>query len=272
MNAAIARRPDPRHRLRAASGVGLLSGVGGGLASLGGGTLLIPLLTDLLRLPALDARGTALAVSLVNALAGSAAYAAGGRIAWAPLFWAGLPALLIAPLAARLSRDWRTRGLRIAFGLVVMLGGIALFAAGMTPPDGFARGWPHIYLLFVGVLSGAVAGVAGISGGPVLVPLFVLGLGMPQALAQGSSLITRLPATLSGLWENVREGHVSWHLLPWLALGGLIGSLLGARLALALPEHLLRWLFAGLLIALGLFEIMDRPGHRLSAHHHDPYP
>lgn len=252
--------------------IGFVAGIGGGLASLGGGTLLIPLLTGLLRVDALDARGTALAVALVNAVAAGAAYASQGKIVWSTLLWAGIPSLAVAPLAARFSRNWPVRVLRIAFGAVVILGGVALLAVGTAPPHGIATDWSGIYLLLVGVFSGAVAGIVGVSGGPVLAPLFVLGLGMPQALAQGSSLVTRLPSTLSGLWENAREGHVRWSLLPWLASGGLVGALIGAHLAMALPEHILRMLFACLLVVLGLFEILDRPGHRIAAHHHDPYP
>lgn len=252
--------------------IGLIAGFGGGLASLGGGTLLIPLLTGLLRLDALDARGTALAVALVNAITAGAAYAIKGKIVWSALLWAGVPSLFVAPVAARMSRNWPVRGLRIVFGVVVILGGAALLAVGTSPPHGFASSWSAIYLIFVGVFSGAVAGIVGVSGGPVLAPLFVLGLGMPQALAQGTSLITRLPSTVSGLLENAIEHNVRWALLPWLAVGGLIGALIGAHAAMALPEHLLRMLFACLLIALGIFEIFDRPGHRHPPHHHDPYP
>lgn len=268
-------RDPKRHKQRLLSViVGLIAGFGGGLASLGGGTLLIPQLTGFLRLNPLDARGTSLAVALINAMTGTVIYAAADRVAWSPLLWAGLPAMLVAPLASRLSINWPDRGLRIAFGLVVIFGGIALLAVGAKPPVGFARTFMDVYLIIVGLLAGAVAGIVGVSGGPVLAPLFVLGLGMPQALAQGSSLLTRLPATLSGLWENARERHVRWDILPWLAVGGLCGAVMGSRLALALPEHTLRILFAGLLIVLGLFEIFNRPGHHLPwhHHHHDPYP
>lgn len=254
-------------------GIGLSAGFGGGLASLGGGTLLIPELTTFLGLSGLQARGTALAVALINALSGTLIYAADDRVAWSPVLWTGLPALIIAPIAARISQGWSTRLLRILFGVIVIFGGASLMAIGATPPNGIAHNWQIIYFLLVGVISGAVAGFAGISGGPVLAPLFVLGIGMPQALAQGSSMATRLPATLSGLWENARENHVCWRLLPCLVIGGISGSLLGARLALNLPEHILRLLFASLLIVLGIFEIINRPGHQhLHPYHHDPYP
>lgn len=272
MTAPTHHVPLPSRQAFIAMVVGVISGFGGGLASLGGGTLLIPQLTGFLRLSPLDARGTALAVALINSIMSSIIYASAGKVAWTPIFWAGLPAMLIAPVAARLSRNWPDRGLRITFGLIVILGAVALLAVGSAPPPGFARSLPTLYLLGVGLLSGGVAGLVGVSGGPILAPLFVLGLGMPQALAQGTSLLTRIPSTVSGLWENGREHHVRWNFLPWLAGGGLLGSWGGSYLALALPEHLLRVLFSSLLIVLGIFEILNRPGHNLPWHHHDPYP
>ncbi len=260
------------HRLLRGLWIGATGGFGGGLASLGGGTLLIPLLTEVAGLSALRARGTALAVALASAASAAFAYAHGGRVAWLPVVWTGVPALVVAPLAARWSRGLKEAALRRAFGGVVILGGAALLLVGHGFAAGFAVAWRDGYLVLVGVVAGAVAGVVGISGGPVLAPMFVLGLGMSQALAQGTSLVTRLPATVSGLWENAREGHVDWPLVPALALGAVGGALGGARLALWLPDATLRTVFAVLLMLLGIYEIAGRPRHRVRMRHHDPYP
>ncbi|MEJ2061065.1 MAG: sulfite exporter TauE/SafE family protein [Gammaproteobacteria bacterium] len=252
--------------------IGLIAGFGGGLASLGGGTLLIPLLTGPAGLSSLEARGTALAVATVSAVTGTAVYAHGGRVDWLPLLWTGIPALIVAPLTARWSKQLPAVTLRRAFGVIVLIGGIVLLMLGEAQLAGFAHGWRDPYLLGVGLLAGTVAGVVGVSGGPVLAPLFVLGLGMPQALAQGTSLVTRLPATLTGLGENAREGNVCWGLLPTLVIGAFFGALAGARIALLLPEPVLRSVFGVLLILLGVYEILGRPGHPARHHHHDPYP
>lgn len=74
----------------------------------------------------------------------------------------------------------------LAVGLVAGVGGLLVLfrdqlAGGFAMPE--ALRIP--YLLSVGVLEGLVGGVVGISGGPILAPLFVLGLGMAQQLAQG---------------------------------------------------------------------------------------
>jgi len=108
----------------------------------------------------------------------------------------------------------------------------------------------------VGIIEGAVSGIIGISGGPVLAPLFVLGLGMPQQLAQGCSLAARLPAILSGTWENARLGNICWSLVPGLAIGAVAGAWAGSHLALWLPEQGLRTGFGLLLIGLGIHYLL----------------
>ncbi len=114
------------------------------------------------------------------------------------------------------------------------------------------------YLIGVGVIEGLVAGSVGVSGGPVLAPLLVLGLGMPQQMAQGCSLAARIPAVVAGSLENFRHGHVRLALLPGLISGGLLGAWLGSRLALSLPELHLRSLFAVLLLIIGFRYLLSR--------------
>ncbi len=232
--------------------IGLIAGLGGGLASLGGGTLVIPLLMGWLGMGPLGARGTAMALSLFSASTGAWIYARHGMLDLPVAAWVAVPSFVLAPLLAKWSEDWPAWRLKRAFGIVVVIGGVLVIfrehlATGMVVPAAWTQG----YLLFVGVVEGVVSGIIGISGGPVLAPLFVLGLGMPQQLAQGCSLAARLPAVISGTWENARLGNIHWRLVPALALGGMSGAWAGSRLALALPEHGLRTAFGLLLVGLG---------------------
>ncbi|WP_457665939.1 sulfite exporter TauE/SafE family protein [Thiolapillus sp.] len=232
--------------------IGLVAGIGGGLVSLGGGTLVIPMLMGWMKMAPVAARGTAIAVSLFTAGMGAFVYGNSDMLDLPVAIWVALPSLIIAPLAAGWSENWPARRLKTGFGLVVILGGILVMfrdEAGIVLS--VSDRWEIPYLLLVGLLEGLVAGVIGISGGPILAPLFVLGLGMPQQLAQGCSLAARLPAVATGAWENWHLGNIQTGLIPGLALGGLAGAWLGSRTALWLPEHSLRFLFAIFLILLG---------------------
>lgn len=232
--------------------VGAIAGFGGGLVSLGGGTLVIPLLMGWLGLEPVRARGTAMVVAVFSAGMGTLVYARGGMLDLEAVLWVALPSFFIAPLAAGFSARWSAQRLKAGFGLVVVLGGALVVARDLLPGGvGVPDDWRPGYLLFVGTFEGLAAGIIGISGGPILAPLFVLGLGMPQQLAQGCSLAARLPAVLSGAWENWRLGSICWRLVPALALGAMLGAWIGSRTALFLPEHYLRLVFGLLLISLG---------------------
>ncbi|HEC18831.1 MAG TPA: sulfite exporter TauE/SafE family protein [Gammaproteobacteria bacterium] len=253
---------------------GFFTGFGGGLASLGGGSLLIPMLTDWLGLSQHQARGTAMVIAGITAISGTIGYGMHDSVQWDTLLWTGIPALLCAPLAARWTAHWPELTLRRWFGMVLLLGAAALILRGSEATGaGFASGWADLWLVLVGVIAGVVAGIVGVSGGPVLAPLFVIGLGMPQQLAQGSSLTARLPAILGSVWENQREGLVCWRIVPLLILGDVIGAAAGIHLALWLPEYMLRYGFAALLVLLALHELAGRPVRQHIRHRpHGSYP
>ena len=245
-------------------GIGVVAGVGGGLMSLGGGTLVIPLLMSWAGLTPLHARGTAILVSVFSAAIGTLIYASRGQVDLEIVLWVAIPAFIITPLAAAWSERLPANALKREFGFVITLGGLLVIVhdylptAFTIPPNDY-----HAYLLGVGVIEGLVAGVIGISGGPILAPLFVLGLGLPQQLAQGCSLAARLPATLSGSWENWRLGNICKPMIIPLAIGALAGATAGSHLALGLPEAHLRSLFGVFLILLGLHYLLrHRHGSR----------
>lgn len=160
----------------------------------------------------------------------------------------------------RLPRDCQPVGRKACCIWYSVLGILALVAKGDLQA-GIASGWPLTWQVLVGVIAGSVVGMVRVSGGSVLAPLFALCLGIPQQLAQGSSLVSRLPSIVGGVAENQREGAVCWLALPWLGLGIIVGTVLGGALAIYLPEHILRWLFAALLLLLGLHVIAGWPLH-----------
>ncbi len=232
--------------------IGAIAGIGGGLVSLGGGTLIIPMLMGWMKMSPVHAKGTAIAVSLFTAGMGTFMYSRSNMLDLPVAVWVALPSLFVTPLATKWSENWASSMIKKGFGLVVILGGfLVIFRDEGNFSMNISQQWEIPFLLSVGLLEGIVAGVIGISGGPVLAPLFVLGLGMPQQLAQGCSLAARLPAVATGTWENWRLENIRTHWIPGLALGGFLGTWVGSSTALWLPEHTLRIIFSVFLIILG---------------------
>ncbi len=104
--------------------------------------------------------------------------------------------------------------------------------------------------LTTGLSGGVLAGVFGVGGGLVMVPLLGLILGLDQRQAQGATLAAMLlPTGLPAVIEYHRRGiRTSVHLVAVLVLGFLVGIYGGAKVANSIPPGLLRWGFIAFLL------------------------
>jgi uncharacterized membrane protein YfcA len=116
-------------------------------------------------------------------------------------------------------------------------------------------------LLAVGLAAGLLAGLFGIGGGVVMVPAMVLIMGFDQHLAQGTSLLVIIPAAAAGSVTHYRHGRLALRDAAALAVGGVLGAILGSVTALSLDDQLLRRLFALFILAVaGRMLITRRSG------------
>ncbi len=107
--------------------------------------------------------------------------------------------------------------------------------------------------LLLGVFIGAVSGLVGIGGGALLIPILVLGYGMTQHRAQGTSLATLLlPIGLFAFWKYWKSGDVDLRLAILVAVGFAVGGWLGGSWAQHLSDVALRRGFAVLLIVIAI--------------------
>ena len=101
--------------------------------------------------------------------------------------------------------------------------------------------------VLLGAGAGVLAGLFGVGGGILFVPTLTW-LGLTQLHAEATSLLAIIPTVLVGVWRQSRYGNVRWR--PALVIGAAsVGATVGgAQVAESLPEHMLRKLFAVLLI------------------------
>lgn len=110
-----------------------------------------------------------------------------------------------------------------------------------------------IIILLVGLAAGILGGMVGIGGGIIIVPALVYFLGFSQFKAQGTSLaMLMFPVGILGVIQYYKQGYVDFRIVIVLAAGFVIGSLLGSRLSLSLPQDLVKKLFAVLMLLLGV--------------------
>jgi uncharacterized protein len=112
-----------------------------------------------------------------------------------------------------------------------------------------------ILLALSGVVVGAFSALFGVGGGLLMVPLITVFLDRSQHLAEGTSLLAIIPISIAGVLAHRGRGYVSLRAAAWLGVGGAGASAAGALLALSVPSHTLRVMFAILIAAVAVYLI-----------------
>jgi uncharacterized membrane protein YfcA len=107
-------------------------------------------------------------------------------------------------------------------------------------------------LVTLGLVAGFFGGLLGIGGGVVIVPWLVLLLRFSQHLAQGTSLTALLLMSLAGTISYLVLGHGNMVLGLEMGAGGVLGALLGTRLAHRVNGRVLRFAFSAVLVYVGV--------------------
>jgi uncharacterized membrane protein YfcA len=119
-----------------------------------------------------------------------------------------------------------------------------------------------LLVILIGFVAGILGGMVGIGGGIVIVPALVMLLGFTQHQAQGSSLVLlMLPVGILGVYNYYQQGHITMNtfkLVLILAVGFVVGSYFGSKIAVAIDVKLLRKLFAGFIMLVALKMLFDK--------------
>ncbi|MCG5495921.1 MULTISPECIES: sulfite exporter TauE/SafE family protein [Ectothiorhodospira] len=133
--------------------------------------------------------------------------------------------------------------------------------------------WDILAYLALGAFTGVVAGLLGVGGGLIIVPVLVwlftrqqVDSGIITHLAIGTSLATIIPTAIASTLAHHRHGAVQWQVIRQMAPGVMLGALAGATLAEFMSAVLLRQVFGVFEILMGIYLLMSlppRPGRQL---------
>src|SRR5207248_3138864 len=127
--------------------------------------------------------------------------------------------------------------------------GVSLRRAARRDRDPAAPAMTYALAVALGVVAGILAGLFGVGGGILFVPTLTW-LGLTQLHAEATSLLAIVPTVLVGVWRQQSYGNVRWRSALVIGLASVGATVGGAQVAESLPEHVLRKLFAVLLIAV----------------------
>ncbi len=237
-------------RVAALAGVGGAAGVLAALFGVGGGIVIVPSLIAR-GWQAHRATATSLAAIGATAVFGAVRYSFDGLVVWHDALLDRRP----GRRRRRVRHDARQARARSAP------------AAGIRVRDGRGRRQAglvsHVALaVALGLAGGVLAGLFGVGGGIVFVPALTLGLGLSQLSGEATSLAAIVPVVAVGSFRQHRSGLVEWRSAGLIGLCSLAGVLVGAEIALSLPESTLRRAFA-LFLLISAAQMALRARHQL---------
>ena len=115
-----------------------------------------------------------------------------------------------------------------------------------------------IALVALGFLSGVLGGMLGIGGGSVIVPFLILILGLEAHTAIGTSLAVIAGMAAVGAFAHYGMANVNLQAAGVLAAGAVVGVIIGARMAEAIPASLLVRIFGVVLLLISIRMIMGQ--------------
>ncbi len=110
-----------------------------------------------------------------------------------------------------------------------------------------------IILIIIGLCAGILSGLVGVGGGIIMVPMFVIFLGITQHNAQGMSLAVMLPpVTFLAVYNYHKAGEVDWKLALIASAVFIIGGFIGSKLALKIDQAILKKVFGFFMLIVAI--------------------
>lgn len=269
---------------------GLFAGILAGFLGIGGGTVLVPILVSLQYTPVQAVATSSLSI-VITALSGTIQNWRMGYLKLNQVLGIGIPAIVTAQFGVQLATLFPPSTLLIAFGCLLLLN-IYLMqirkqvtrkkeqeeaqlkfsdnsddpmgddpmgdrAVDPSPDNGEVADKSPTYLyvsrIFTGSLAGLLAGLFGVGGGIIMVPLQIVLLDTKIKSAIQTSLGVIVITAISSTTGHALRGNVLWTSGFILGFGGLIGAQISTRFLPKLPEKMVTLAFRTLLVILSVY-------------------
>jgi len=236
----------------------------------GGGNFYVAALV-LLGTPMHTASTTSQFILLASALSGALIFGKARTLSWRlALFFGGLNASM-AFVGGFTAHLFTGVALEIALSILLFIAGVAMLLperGGRKTADPRRGFWnlqegDYTYVVDLKVAipltlaTGFFSGMVGISGGSFLMPLMVVGCGVPVRVAVGTATVMLAATAATGFAGNALHGGFSPELAVPAALAAVVGGILGGKFALKTKPQSLKTISGLLTIVAAVFMLVN---------------
>ena len=243
--------------------LGFAAGVLGSMIGLGGGIIVVPILTFFGFSPTLAASNSLFA-AFSNAVASTISYSRQKRIEYSLGVKLGLLTIPGTVLGGYISSNVAPDLFKILFGFVLIASAAYIFLRKKIEnrEENFSKQM-MVFAIGASFFAGIISAFFGIGGGIIFVPLMVVGMGMAMKKAAPTSQLILLFASLSGVIVHTILGHSDFLQAGLLSIGSFAGGMVGARISADIQERFLQILVSVVIIVAAIKMFFDSLSDKL---------
>ena len=248
--------------------IGIIAGVMAGMFGIGGGVVMVPSLIAVMQYSLVQANGTSLAALMMPVgIFAVIAYKKNDLLDVKVAIVLAFGLLLGVLFGAKLALSLPTNILKQLYGgfllwicwrffeMTDILKRRFKFELNISKQEIESQEikMPLPLLIVFGIFAGVLSGLFGIGGGLVMVPIMITFMHFNPKKAVGTSLgALLLPVAFPGVLMYYKAGQLNIPAAAMLAIGLVLGSIIGAKITITLPAPIIKKVYALFLLVMGL--------------------
>ncbi len=226
----------------------------GSMSGIGGGAFMVPLFYHM-GLYIEKAVGTSLFIIVFNSVSASLSYWRRGLLK--PGSWLALAILMIpsSMVGAQIASVAPRGIIKTVVALIVLAYGLNLVLRGSGRSLG-VRFNSKILIPLAGVTAGLIAGLSGVGGGVILMPILISILNLPVHEAVAASMLSIVLSSTAGSIVHVVNGNVVFNIALPFALGAIVGAQVGSTLASRMRSKTLTIIVGLVLVTVSVLTLL----------------
>ncbi|MEW6376299.1 MAG: sulfite exporter TauE/SafE family protein [Thermodesulfobacteriota bacterium] len=231
--------------------IGLTGGFVSGLLGIGGGVIMLPLLTFIGKVPLKLATGTDLVHVFIVATTGMLSYFRKGMVDLKAGLIIGIAGVAGGFIGSFICISLSSHFLQLLYLFVIGLAIALLFIPLKLEDENYEKGnFNKPFGISIGFGVGSLAGLLGVGGGFIIIPFMIYFLKIPLRVAIGTSLLIILISSIGTIGAKFGVGHINLFITLLVISGSVIGALIGAHVSRKTNVVFLRLILLSLLITI----------------------